>query len=77
MNVMKMFSLEGKVALVTGAGNRIGYGAQCAEALYEAGAEVYIASRNLEKLNNFAANYPGMKVIQLDLEDDVCGKLFL
>lgn len=70
MNIMKMFSLEGKVALVTGAGNRIGYGAQCAEALYEAGAEVYIASRNLEKLNNFAANYPGMKVIQLDLEDE-------
>ena len=70
MNVMDMFSLKGKVALVTGAGNRIGYGAQCAEALYEAGAEVYIASRNLEKLNNFAANYPGMKVLQLDLEDE-------
>ena len=33
MNVMDMFSLKGKVALVTGAGNRIGYGAQCAEAL--------------------------------------------
>ena len=71
MNVMKMFSLEGKVALVTGAGNRIGYGAQCAEALYEAGAEVYIASRNLDKLNDFAANYPGMKVLQLDLEDEI------
>ena len=70
MNVMKMFSLKGKTALVTGAGNRIGYGAQCAEALYEAGAEVYIASRNLEKLNSFAANYPGMKVIQLDLENE-------
>lgn len=70
MNVMEMFSLQGKVALVTGAGNRIGYGAQCAEALYEAGAEVYIASRNLDKLNDFAANYPGMKVLQLDLEDE-------
>ena len=70
MNVMEMFSLKGKVALVTGAGNRIGYGAQCAEALYEAGAEVYIASRNLDKLNSFAANYPGMKVLQLDLEDE-------
>ncbi|MBO7329430.1 MAG: SDR family NAD(P)-dependent oxidoreductase, partial [Lentisphaeria bacterium] len=70
MNVMEMFSLKGKFALVTGAGNRIGYGAQCAEALYEAGAEVYIASRNLDKLNAFAANYPGMKVLQLDLEDE-------
>lgn len=70
MNVMDMFSLKGKVALVTGAGNPIGYGAQCAEALYEAGAEVYIASRNLNKLNTFAAKYPGMKVIQLDLENE-------
>lgn len=70
MNVMEMFSLKGKVALVTGAGDRIGYGAQCAEALYEAGAEVYIASRNLEKLNAFAADYPGMKVLQFDLEDE-------
>ena len=70
MNVMEMFSLRGKVALVTGAGNRSGYGSQCAEALYEAGAEVYIASRNLEKLRAFAARYPGMKVLQLDLEDE-------
>ena len=39
--------------------------------MYEAGAEVYIASRNLDKLNDFAANYPGMKVLQLDLEDEI------
>ena len=70
MNVMKSFSLSGKVALVTGAGNRTGYGAQCAEALYEAGAEVYIASRHMEKLNAFASSYPGMKVLHLDLEDE-------
>jgi NAD(P)-dependent dehydrogenase (short-subunit alcohol dehydrogenase family) len=43
MNVMEMFSLKGKVALVTGAGNKIGYGAQCAEALYEAGADCLVA----------------------------------
>lgn len=70
MNVIEMFSLKGKTALVTGAGDRIGYGAQCAEALFEAGAEVYIASRNLDKLNAFAVDHPGMKVIQLDLEDE-------
>lgn len=68
MNTMEMFSLKGKVALVTGAGNRRGYGAQCAEALYEAGATVYIASRNLEKLTAFASNYPVMKTLKLDLE---------
>ena len=70
MKVLEMFSLAGKVALVTGAGDRNGYGAQCAEALYEAGAEVYIASRNLEKLATFAARYPGMKTIEMDLEKE-------
>ena len=70
MNVLEMFSLAGKVALVTGAGDRKGYGAQCAEALYEAGAEVYIASRNMEKLSAFAAGYPGMKTIEMDLEKE-------
>ena len=70
MKVLEMFSLAGKVALVTGAGDRSGYGAQCAEALYEAGAQVYIASRNLEKLSAFAADYPGMKIIEMDLEKE-------
>jgi NAD(P)-dependent dehydrogenase (short-subunit alcohol dehydrogenase family) len=67
---MDMFSLKGKVALITGAGNPIGYGAQCASALYEAGAEVWIASRDVEKLKTFTANYPGMKYLPLDLADE-------
>ena len=71
MNVLERFSLKGRVALVTGgAGHRGGYGAQISEALYEAGATVYIASRSLEKLEEFAANYPGMKCIPLDLADE-------
>ena len=70
MNTMEMFSCRGKVALVTGAGDRKGYGAQCAEALYEAGATVFIASRNLEKLAGFAKDYPGMKILKLDLENE-------
>ncbi|MBO7147437.1 MAG: SDR family oxidoreductase [Lentisphaeria bacterium] len=71
MNVLDSFSLKGKVALVTGgAGHQGGYGAQISEALYEAGATVYIASRNLEKLNEYAAKFPGMRTIALDLSND-------
>jgi NAD(P)-dependent dehydrogenase (short-subunit alcohol dehydrogenase family) len=38
MNVMKMFDLTGKVAVITGAGNGLGY--EFAEAMAEAGADV-------------------------------------
>lgn len=68
MKVLESFSLNGMVALVTGAGDPAGYGVQCASALHEAGATVFIASRNQAKLAVFAAQYPGMKYLPLDLE---------
>ncbi len=47
MHVMNMFSLKGKVAIVTG--GSVGLGAQMATALAEAGAGVVIAARKIER----------------------------
>ena len=67
MNVLESFSLKGRVALVTGAGDPQGYGAQCAIALWEAGATVYIAARSDDRMKAFCANYPGMRWKHLDM----------
>jgi len=52
MNILQSFSLDGKVALLTGGAG--GYGLQCSRALAEAGAKTYMASRNVENLKKTA-----------------------
>jgi len=47
MNVMELFSLSGKTAVVTG--GSVGLGAQMAEALAEAGANLVIAARKVDR----------------------------
>jgi len=52
MNVMKLLSLDGKVAIVTG--GRGLYGSAISEGMCEAGATVVIASRNGAKCDEYA-----------------------
>ena len=49
---MKLFDLTNKVAVVTGASS--GLGVQFAEVLAEAGADVAIVARRLDRLEAFA-----------------------
>jgi len=72
MQVLDMFSLQGKTALLTGGAGK--YGRQIVAALAEAGADTYIASRNVAALEEVAAEHrqAGLKVtaLQLDLGDE-------
>lgn len=53
MNVMKMFDLSGRVAVVTGAGNGLGF--EFAEAMAEAGADVVCADIDMQGNDRTAA----------------------
>lgn len=69
--ITELFSLKGKTALVSGASS--GLGAYFAEVMAEAGAEVIIAARRLEKLDALAgkitANGGRVRVVAMDVTD--------
>jgi NAD(P)-dependent dehydrogenase (short-subunit alcohol dehydrogenase family) len=72
IHIRDLFSLKGRVALVTGGAGRVGR--QISQALAEAGATVIIASRNVELCEEFARELERKKLaaqaMTLDLTSD-------
>jgi len=72
MGVLDLFRIEGKVALVTGAGR--GIGAAIARALAEAGADVVVAARTAAQLERTAAEVRGSGrralIVPTDVNDE-------
>jgi len=69
MNVMKLFDLSGKVAVITG-GSR-GLGLQMAEALGEMGAKVVITARKAGELEEAKAHLKVMGIDALSVVNDL------
>lgn len=55
MNVMDLFSLKGKIALLVGGSGR--YGRQITRALVQAGATTYITTRNKDKITELEQQF--------------------
>jgi NAD(P)-dependent dehydrogenase (short-subunit alcohol dehydrogenase family) len=69
MNVLKLFDLTGKTAIVTGGGR--GLGEQIAEGLAEAGANVVLCSRKVEACQHTAERLEKLGVRTLALKCDI------
>jgi NAD(P)-dependent dehydrogenase (short-subunit alcohol dehydrogenase family) len=72
MSLMERFRLDGKVALITGGAGL--YGRQLVDGMASAGAITYVASRNLDALEEFAAEQRGLghdvRALRLDQGDE-------
>ncbi|HEX8594986.1 MAG TPA: SDR family oxidoreductase [Pseudomonas sp.] len=64
----KLFGLQGRLALVTGASS--GLGLHCARVLAAAGAEVVLAARRIDRLNELAAQMTGkVSAVAMEVSD--------
>jgi NAD(P)-dependent dehydrogenase (short-subunit alcohol dehydrogenase family) len=68
MNGLSTFSLDGKVAIVTGASS--GIGAEIARAMSQAGAKVVLVGRDQKRLERCAADCGENRVVNVDLVAD-------
>ena len=64
-DISKLFRLDGRVAVVTGASS--GLGVRFAQVLHGAGANVVLAARREERLAEVAAGLPGSLVVKCDV----------
>ncbi|WP_026695737.1 SDR family oxidoreductase [Peribacillus kribbensis] len=69
MEVMELFNLKGKTAIVTGGGR--GLGAQIAEALAEAGANLVLCSRKVEACRETAESLEKLGAETLAMKCDI------
>ncbi|MCK6257290.1 SDR family oxidoreductase [Fictibacillus sp. KIGAM418] len=69
MNVLKLFDLTGKTAIITGGGR--GLGQQIAEAFAEAGASVVLCSRKVEACEEAAQKLKQLGIKTLALKCDI------
>ncbi|MFM7274547.1 MAG: SDR family oxidoreductase [Gammaproteobacteria bacterium] len=69
MGILDMFRLDGKVAVITGAGR--GIGAACARAFSEAGAHVVVGARTVEQIERTATEVRALGARALAIPCDV------
>ncbi|WP_343675015.1 SDR family NAD(P)-dependent oxidoreductase [Chitinophaga sp.] len=74
MDVINGIDLSGKIAIVTGGYSNIGL--ETVKALAEAGAEVYVPARNVDKAKKKLLGIPNVTVSEMKLTDPVSIKRF-